>query len=82
MKINKELAAEAKKKGICNEWHALLKRTEDKHSLIRMFLKGIDFCLLEEYPSPRLFHLFDDVRQQYGIFRDEQINKENSEYIV
>jgi hypothetical protein len=82
MKLNKELAAEAKAKGICKEWYERLKHTEDKHALIRMFLDGIDFCISEDFPSPRFFQLFDGIRQQYGIFRNEQIKTKNSKYIV
>ncbi|MDR1416315.1 MAG: hypothetical protein LBJ57_02695 [Prevotellaceae bacterium] len=82
MKLNKELAEEAKKKGVCAEWYSQLLHTEDKHALIKMFLKGIDFCISEGYPSPRLFRQFDGIRQQHGIFQSEQIQAENFEYVV
>jgi hypothetical protein len=82
MKLNKELAAEAQAKGICEEWYHRLQHTEDKHALIKMFLDGIDFCISEDFPSPRLFQLFDDIRQQHGIFKDEPIQAENSKYVV
>ena len=82
MKINKELAAEAKTKGICKDWYERLLHTEDKHALIQMFLDGIDFCISKDYPSPEFFRLFDGIRQQYGIFRDEPIQAENSKYVV
>ncbi|MDR1652227.1 MAG: hypothetical protein LBS01_00995 [Prevotellaceae bacterium] len=82
MKLNKELAKEAKVKGICKEWYDRLQHTEDKRVLIQMFLEGIDFCISEDFPPQRFFQLFDGIRQQYGIFRDEQIHIENSEYVV
>jgi len=82
MKINKELAKEAKAKGICEEWYNDLQHTEDKDALLKMFLKGIDFCISEDYPSPKFFKLFDGIRQEYGIFRDEPIQTENSKYVV
>jgi len=82
MKLNKELAAAAKAKGICKEWYDRLQHTEDKHALMQMFLKGIDFCISEEYPAPRFFRPFDGIRQQYGIFRDELIQAENSKYVA
>jgi hypothetical protein len=82
MKLNKELAVEAKAKGICQEWYNRLQHTEDKHALIKMFLDGIDFCISEDYPSPRFFQLFDGIRQQYGIFRNEPIQTENSKHVV
>ena len=82
MKLNNELAKEAAIKGICEDWHKKLRKTEDKHALIKMFLEGIDFCISEDYPSPKFFKLFDGLRQQYGIFRDEPIQAENSQYVV
>jgi hypothetical protein len=82
MKLNKELAAEAQAKGICKEWYSRLQHTEDKHALVKMFLDGIDFCISEDFPSPRFFQLFDGIRQQHGIFRDEPIEAENSKYVV
>jgi hypothetical protein len=47
-----------------------------------MFLEGIDFCISEDFPSPELFKAFDGIRQQYGIFRDESIQTENSQYVA
>jgi len=82
MKLNKELAKEAAIKGICEDWYKKLRKTEDKHALIKMFLDGIDFCISEDYPSPKFFKLFDGIRQQYGIFRDEPIQTENFQYVV
>jgi len=82
MKLNNELAKEAAVKGICEGWYKKLRKTEDKHALIKMFLEGIDFCISEDYPSPKFYKLFDGIRQQYGIFRDEPIQTENSQYVV
>jgi hypothetical protein len=82
MKFNKELAAEAKAKGICESWYQRLRNTDDKRILVRMFLEGIDFCISEDFPEPRFFQLFDGIRQQYGIFRDEAIRAENSQHVV
>jgi hypothetical protein len=80
--LNKELAAEARAKGICKEWYSRLQRTEDRETLLKMFLDGIDFCISEDFPSPRFFQLFDGIRQQHGIFRDEPIKAENSRYVA
>jgi len=82
MKLNKELAAEAKAKGICDKWYQLLRKTEDKNALIKMFLEGIDFCISEDYPSLKFFDVFDGIRQRYGIFRDEKIEAKNPENVV
>lgn len=45
MKIAKELAREARRLGICDEWHSELKRLTDKRAMVEMYLAGLDFCL-------------------------------------
>lgn len=83
MKYNKKLAEEAAKHGICEDWFNDLLTTEDKGKLLKMYLKGIDFCLSNEYPSiPFIKKHFVGVMEEYGVFLDNTINTENSRYIV
>lgn len=83
MKLNKELAHAAKKKGICEDWFKDLLNTEDKGTLIRMYLKGIDFCLSNEYPSLSFIREnFVGAMEPYGVFLDEEIKAENSRHVV
>lgn len=83
MKLNKELAHAAKKKGICEDWFNDLLNTEDKGRLIQMYLKGIDFCLSNEYPSLSFIREnFVGAMEPYGIFLDEEIKAENSRHVV
>lgn len=83
MKLNKELALEAKKHDICEEWFNDLLQTEDKVRLIKMYLKGIDFCLSNEYPSLSFIkENFVGIMEKYGIFLDETIKTENYRHMV
>ena len=83
MKLNNELAHEAKKKGICEDWFKDLLNTEDKGKLIQMYLKGIDFCLSNEYPSLSFIREnFVGAMEPYGVFLDEEIKAENSRHVV
>lgn len=82
MNLNKELAYEAKKNGICKDWFNRLQVTEDKDELIKMYLDGIDFCLSNDYPPRTFFKPFDGIRQKYGVFLDEQIETVNSRHVV
>ena len=63
MKVNKQLARDAKKKGICEEWYDRLIDTKEKDKLIKMYLEGIDFCLSNEYPSNEF------IRRHFGSLR-------------
>ncbi|OQA66927.1 MAG: hypothetical protein BWY38_01637 [Ignavibacteria bacterium ADurb.Bin266] len=74
-KISKELAKEAKKKGICESWYKELQTIEDKREMIAMYLKGIDFCLMNDYPSNDYIRLnFKDIINEFGIYLDDNFN--------
>lgn len=81
--LNKELAYEAKKNGICNDWFNLLLKAESKDRLMTMYLKGIDFCLSNEYPPLSFFREHGKgIMEKYGVFLDEPIAVGNSHYVV
>ncbi len=83
MKLNKELAYAAKNKGICEDWFNELLNTEDKGRLIQMYLKGIDFCLSNEYPSLSFIREnFVGAMEPYGVFLDEEIKAKNYRHVV
>lgn len=83
MELNKELAHAAKKKGICEDWFKDILNTEDKGKLIEMYLRGIDFCLSNEYPSLSFIREnFVGAMEPYGVFLDEEIKAENSRHVV
>lgn len=83
MKVNRQLARDAKKKGICEEWFARLMETEDKSELVKMYLEGIDFCLSNEYPSNEFIRQhFAGTCEAYGIFLDQAITAGNFRHVV
>lgn len=66
--LRKELAAEAKAAGICKEWLEKIKTAPSREYLITLFVKGLDFATLHDFPSNRLAAEFDDIAPHYGIF--------------
>lgn len=83
MELNKELALEAKRNGICTEWFNRLLETTDKGALVKMYLDGIDFCLSNEYPSRAYIkEHFVGFCEKYGVFLDETIDTENLRHVV
>ena len=80
MKIAKELAREARRLGICDEWHSELKRLTDKRAMVEMYVTGLDFCLSNDYPSNEYIRSnFKGVMEEYGVFLDDEIgSKTNS----
>lgn len=83
MELNKELAFEAKRNGICTEWFNRLQKTTDKGELVKMYLEGIDFCLSNDYPSRAYIREhFVGFCEKYGVFLDEVIATENFRHVV
>lgn len=78
MKLSKELARQAKAKGICAPWHAQLLTLQDKEAMVDMYLKGIDFCLANDYPQNDFIRThFKGVMEAKGVFLDDNIKVEN-----
>lgn len=72
MSIAKELAKEAKRKGICKEWYGELRKLgDDKRAMLQMYIKGIDFCLKNDFPSNEYIQAnFRGVMEDFGVFLD------------
>lgn len=82
-RIVRELAKQAKKNGICQEWYDNLTVTGDIESLAKMYLKGIDFCLSNEYPSIDFMrNNFKGKIEVFGIYIDDRIEAVNEKTLV
>lgn len=76
--LSKQLAKDAKKKGICKEWHNALKKQTDREAMVEMYLRGIDFCLRNDYPANDFIQAhFGDIAPRMGVFVDSEIVVEN-----
>ena len=81
--INKELRSLAIAKGLCEEWQNDWIRDKNKHELVSMFIKGIDFCIINEYPSiSYIKQNFKDVIHDHCLFVDEDVSLKNERTIV
>ncbi|MDR2652266.1 MAG: hypothetical protein LBC68_08130 [Prevotellaceae bacterium] len=81
--ISKELAKRAKELGICKDWHERLKSTDDKREMITMYIKGIDFCLANDYPdNDYIVANFGEIMHDFGIFVDSDIDLKNTERCI
>lgn len=83
---NKELSNDLKKKaialGLCSKWQNNW-TTEDKDKLCNMYIEGIDFCIINNYPTCEYMKAnFDGVMQQNGIFVDDKVAINRKERLV
>lgn len=83
MNLSKELAKEAKKKGICEEWYFPLKNETNIDKLLEMYVKGIDFCLSNDYPSNHFIEKnFKGKMEKHGIHLDETFELKNEKIVI
>ena len=83
MNLSKELAKQAQRLNVCTEWHSELINLSDKKALIKMYLKGIDFCLANNYPSNEFIRAnFKGMMEEFGVFLDDRIDLRNPEKCV
>lgn len=80
--LKKKLAAEAKEKGICREWYEFILNAPSKERLLTLFVKGLDFCVENDYPSAQLRAEFAGLRQHFGIFMSDHISVKSGKYVI
>lgn len=81
--IAKELAKQAKVKGICEEWYFDLKNEKDVDRMLDMYIRGIDFCLSNDYPTNDYIRAnFVGRMEHKGIHLDERLNVVNDKTVV
>lgn len=67
--------------GLCSEWTEKW-GTPEKEELIKKYIKGIDFCIENDYPGAVLMKSeFDGIMQRYGIFVGEEFYVENRAFV-
>lgn len=72
-KLRKQLAAEATKAGICKEWREKILAAPSREYLMTLFIKGLDFAILNDFPSDELAAEFADIAPHEGIFINQAI---------
>jgi hypothetical protein len=78
MKLSKALAKQARGLNICQEWHDELMSLDSKRAMVEMYLKGIDFCLANDFPNNDFIRTnFQGVMEPFGIFLDDSIDLVN-----
>lgn len=70
--VSKELKEKAIALGLCEEWTNEW-QNEDKDTLCEKYVKGIDFCIMHNYPSTQYMKdNFDGIMQNHGVFVDDK----------
>jgi len=73
-----QLRADGVTKGLCQLYQLKLKGSRDIEALVKLFIKGIDFCVKNDYPTLEFMRQnFKGKAEPYGGFVDDEVIKEN-----
>lgn len=70
MVVGKEIALEAKKKGICKEWFQDMLKKNDIKPLCDMYFVGDDWAMENDFPDVNLIRRFKGNSNKYGLHAD------------
>lgn len=83
MELTQQLKKDGIAKGLCRMWQMKLVGELDMKRLIELYIKGIDFCISEDYPT--LEFLRERVKgkcEPYGVFVDDETELVNPKDVV
>lgn len=74
MELVQQLKEDGKAKGLCRMWQMKLRTGLDYEQLIQLYIKGIDFCISENYPTLDFIREhFKGKCEVYGVFVDDEV---------
>ena len=84
MSVIDELKTDGIAKGLCENWQGKLTNNSSVKRLSEMYIRGIDFCISENYPTLEFMRdNFKGKCEPYGIFiDDENVSLANKESVV
>ena len=83
-KVSKELRAQARKLGLCDEWYNAWSDDCTYDELISKFITGYDFCLEHDWPEPKFIvkHFPLHVLRANGVYCDDSSARSDMRNVV
>lgn len=82
MTVSEELKNKAIKLGLCGEWTDNW-QNPNLHELVEMYISGIDFCILNNYPSNEYIKdNFGKTAEEHGVYTDSEIDIQNPDVAI
>ena len=74
MELNEQLKNDGIAKGLCSQWQHKLDTHKSIEDLATLFIKGIDFCVCNDYPTLDFLRTnFKGKCEPYGVFIDDDM---------
>nr|DAF67755.1 MAG TPA: hypothetical protein [Caudoviricetes sp.] len=83
MDLVQQLKKDGTDKGLCRLWRSKLIGDLSVEELAKLYIKGIDFCISEDYPTLDFFREhFKGKCEPFGIFVDDEVTERNMADVV
>lgn len=83
MELVQQLKKDGIDKGLCRLWQMKLRQDIDYKSLIELYIRGIDFCIMNDYPTVDFIREhFKGKCEEFGVFIDDDVEQKNAPNIV
>ena len=74
MELIEQLKTDGINKGLCRLWQRKLHNGLSTEELVKLYIKGIDFCISENYPTlDFLRENFKGKSEPFGVFIDDEL---------
>lgn len=74
MELIEQIKQDGIAKGLCRLWQGKLKNNLSVKQLVDLYVKGIDFCISEDFPTLAFLRKhFKGRCEDYGVFIDEKM---------
>lgn len=83
MELTAQLKQDGIAKGLCRQWQMKIKPGLDTKQLVELFVRGIDFCVNNDYPTLGFLreHFKGDC-EPYGVYIDDDVAAINRPEVV
>lgn len=83
MELVQQLKKDGIDKGLCRLWQMKLRQGIDYKALIELYIRGIDFCIMNDYPTVDFIREhFKGKCEEFGVFIDDDVEQKNAPNIV
>ncbi len=83
MELVETLKQDGIAKGLCRLWQMKFRKGMPVKALIEMYIKGIDFCIAEDYPTLKFIREnFKGICEPYGAYIDDEVDLVNAPDVV
>lgn len=83
MELIHQIKQDGIEKGLCRLWQMKLKPDLGVDSLAELYIRGIDFCIKNDYPTLDFLRTnFKGKCEDYGVYVDDEVVEKNRKDVV